>query len=244
MPLSPLPPASSPDNSPMSGHCFASLLSGGGSNDFHNEMQKENQEMCSLLAAVTQQELPSNQFFSPANQNRNSGVGVATTGSKFGRRVTKKKTGNYIKDKVNGKLGFALEDLLQETKALTEYGQTSTDNNSMVSQEEKLFISEGFATHWNQLNSLDMCSGFDPKFEVADQLNEMPEDLSKILNNLPSTMQPELYSDSADISNGPSSVVTDDNIGFEMQQIASLFPPADHGRTLGSCSWDNLPGIC
>jgi len=222
----------------------------GGSGDFHSEMQKENQEMCSLLAAVTQQELPSNQYLSPtSNQNRSMGIGIATPGnsSKYGRRVNKKKIGSSIKDKVNGKLGFSLEDLFQEAKVFNECGQTSTEQNNMVFQEQKqpkMYISEGYATHWDQSNSFDLSPGYDPKLEVGDQLSEMPEDLTKVLNNLPSSMQPELYSDSADISNGQSSVVTDDNIGFEMQQIASLFPPAEHGRNLGPCSWDNLPGIC
>jgi myb proto-oncogene protein len=82
------------------------------------------------------------------------------------------------------------------------------------------------------------------------QLNSMQEDLSKLLNNvIPSTMQvPDWYSDSGEISNGQSSGVTDENMGMDMQHIAaSLFPLAattDHGRTPGSCSWDNFPGIC
>lgn len=71
------------------------------------------------------------------------------------------------------------------------------------------------------------------------------EQLNKELNTFP-TMPAELYNDGADISNGQSSVVTDENIGFEMQQtaIASMFQPAERDRGLGSCSWDNLPRIC
>ncbi|KAJ9153795.1 hypothetical protein P3X46_027197 [Hevea brasiliensis] len=241
LPLSPLPPASA-SNTPL-GHQMRSCFS---CSEFHNELRKEDQEMCSHLAAVTQPELPSNQFLSTTNQNRNLGIGIATIGSKFGKRATKKKIGNSIKDKVNGNLGWALEDLLQEAKALTECGQTSTEQSSLVLQEQKpeLLVSDGFDLHWDQTSSLALSSGLEPEVDIAGQLNAMPEDFTKVLNILPSPMQPELYSDSADISNEPSSVLTDDNIGFEMQQIASLFPPADHGRTLGSCSWDNLPGIC
>ncbi|XP_021647856.2 transcription factor MYB120-like [Hevea brasiliensis] len=242
LPLSPLPHASPSNTGPL-GHQIPSCFT---SSEFHDELQRENQEMCSLLAAVTQPELPSNQFLSATNQNRNLGIGIATTVGKFGRRATKKKIGNLIKDKVNGNLGLALEDLLQEAKALAEFEQTATEHSSLVLQEQKpnLLDSDGFGLHWDQSSSHALSSGLEPRVDVAGQLNAIHEDFSKVLNALPSPMQPELYSDSADISNGPSSVITDDNIGFEMQQIASLFPLADNGRTLGSCSWDNLPGIC
>lgn len=201
--------------------------------------------MCSLLASVTQPELPSYQFSLSPNQNRNMGIGIAPTGSKLGRRITKKKFANCIKDNVNGNLGFALEDLLQEAKTSAESGQSSTDQSGLIMQDQKpkMPVSDGFGAHWDESNPLGLSSGLDQKIEVVGQLNSMPEDLSKVLNTLP-PMHPELYNDSTDISNGPSSVVTDDNIGFDMQQIASLFPPAEHGRSLGSCSWDNLPGIC
>lgn len=86
-----------------------------------------------------------------------------------------------------------------------------------------------------------MRTELEPEVDISDHLNDMPEDFNKVLDTLPYTMQPELYSDCAD---GPCSVITDDDMGFDMQQIASLFSPAEHGRTLGSCSWDNLPGIC
>ncbi|XP_065855224.1 transcription factor MYB97-like [Euphorbia lathyris] len=224
--LAQLPPQMVPNS------CFL----GGSNSDFHSELQKENQEMCSLLASVTQasSELPSNQYVS-AGGGRNLGIGI-------GRRMNKRKYGgNYLKDKVNnGKLGFALmEELLQEC-----------ENNNMTDQDQKskMFLSQGFSTHWDHPNSLALSSEMDEKGEVGGQMNiSMGEDLSKVLNNF-ETMQAEMYNDSADMSNGQSSVVTDENmnmnIGYEMQQLASLFPPTEHDRNLGSCSWDNLPGIC
>ncbi|XP_021594422.2 transcription factor MYB120 [Manihot esculenta] len=245
LPLSPLPPASA-SNSPLDHQmpsCFSNLLSSNNSSEFHNELQRENQEMCSLLASVTQPELPSNQFSPTINQNRNLGIGIATSGSKFGRKSTKKKFGNSIKDQVNGNLGLTLEDLLQEAKGLAECGQISTEQSSLVLQEQKpkLLVSDGFGLHWDQSSSLALSSELEPEVDISDHLNDMPEDFNKVLDTLPYTMQPELYSDGAD---GPCSVITDDDMGFDMQQIASLFSPAEHGRTLGSCSWDNLPGIC
>uniref|UniRef100_A0A2C9W8K2 Uncharacterized protein n=1 Tax=Manihot esculenta TaxID=3983 RepID=A0A2C9W8K2_MANES len=221
--------------------CFGSLVTSNSSSEFYDGLQEENQDMCSLLAGVTQPELPSNQYFLKTNQNRNLGIGVTTPISKFGRRASKKKINNSIKDNFNGNLGLTLEDLLQE------FGQSSTEDSSLVLQEQKpkLLSSDGFGLHCDQSSPLALSSGLEQKDDVAGQFNAMPDDFSKVFETIPSPVQAELYNDSADISNGPSSDVTDDNIGFEMQHIASLFPPADNGRsTFGSCSWDNLPGIC
>lgn len=57
----------------------------------------------------------------------------------------------------------------------------------------------------------------------------------------PTTILPGWYDNSTcggELSNGPSSVVTtDDDIGMEIQQLT-------HDLGLGSCPWDNMPGIC
>ncbi len=91
-------------------------------------------------------------------------------------------------------------------------------------------------------------AGLKPKEESGVQMNNMQEDLSKLLN-VNMQIPTDWYSDSGEVSNGQSSGVTDENIGIDMQHIASLFPLAattdhNHSRTTGSCSWDNLPGIC
>lgn len=111
--------------------------------------------MCSLLAGVTQPELPSNQYFLKTNQNRNLGIGVTTPISKFGRRASKKKISNSIKDNFNGNLGLTLEDLLQE------FGQSSTEDSSLVLQEQKpkLLSSDGFGLHCDQSSPLALSSG-------------------------------------------------------------------------------------
>ncbi|EOY12315.1 Transcription factor MYB811 [Theobroma cacao] len=88
-----------------------------------------------------------------------------------------------------------------------------------------------------------------PKEETQEQINTTQEGYSKLLNVLLSSMPiPEWYSDSGEGSNGQSSVITDDNLGLEMHQMASLLPvdhiAPEHGRTPSSRSWDNLPGIC
>ncbi|WCJ32942.1 myb domain protein 101 [Euphorbia peplus] len=248
--LSQLPP----HPSSMGGHhhqipnaCFSSF------GEFQSDLQKENQEMCSLLASVTQPaELPSDQYLCGG---RNFGIGFA---NKLGRRMNKRKYGygNCLKDKMNGKLGFALmEELLQEC------GNSPTEDNNLVLQDHKSkgFGTEGFSTHWDHPNSLALPPPeMEHKGEVGgEMITTMGEDLD--MSKYPTMImhqqqqqqqqgQGEMYSESADMSNGQSSVVTDDNInlGYELQQIASLFPPPDqlHDRNLASCSWDNLPGIC
>lgn len=85
--------------------------------------------------------------------------------------------------------------------------------------------------------------------EVAEQLNSsMTDDLTKLLDIFPSSplQLSDLYTD--DISNGQTSVIIDDNnMDIDMQQqIALLFPTTatdQGGRTVGSGSWDSLPGI-
>ncbi|KDO62745.1 hypothetical protein CISIN_1g046419mg [Citrus sinensis] len=81
-----------------------------------------------------------------------------------------------------------------------------------------------------------------PKEETGGQIN-MHEDISKLLNVIPSMQVPEWYNDSGEASNCQSSVVTDDNLGLELQQLASILH-VDSTTAPGSCSYDNLPGIC
>ncbi|XP_062077695.1 transcription factor MYB97-like [Humulus lupulus] len=85
-----------------------------------------------------------------------------------------------------------------------------------------------------------------PKEESKDQVDCLPDELSKLLNFVPGNLQaPEWYSDSSEISNGESLGVTDHNLCLDMQHLASLFPiasAADYGQN--PASWDNLPGIC
>ncbi|GKV39522.1 hypothetical protein SLEP1_g47280 [Rubroshorea leprosula] len=71
------------------------------------------------------------------------------------------------------------------------------------------------------------------------------EDLSKQDNVIPSPMQVHQWytEDGREASNEQSSVVTNNNLGLDMHQLASLCPmdtTADHGRVP---SWDNFLGI-
>ncbi|PON51481.1 MYB transcription factor [Parasponia andersonii] len=94
--------------------------------------------------------------------------------------------------------------------------------------------------------SVESSSEMVPKEEAKDQINCLPEDISKLLNFVPATLQvPDWYSDSSEISNGQSLGVTDHNLGLDMHHLASFFPissAADYGQT--PASWDSLPGIC
>ncbi|PKA52591.1 Transcription factor GAMYB [Apostasia shenzhenica] len=117
-----------------------------------------------------------------------------------------------------------------------------------------------------------LCMFRDSEFSIAIQVKrESPEsvppavtaanhDISTLLDIIPahsaspapatsSSALPDWCKncDSAgEFSNGPSSVVTDDDLRLEMQQLASTLSPApvEHDWGLGSYSWDNMPSIC
>ncbi|KAM7252465.1 hypothetical protein ACFE04_024348 [Oxalis oulophora] len=180
-------------------------------------------------------ELPSNQLLS---QNENSDLTFDT------------------KVNISGGGGSSglLDDLLEEAHALSN-GETL----NRLQEENRIF--NGFDTHWQNNPTTSLASeAIKPKKEPArdhhqqqqHQMNGMHEDLSKIFNGIPTHSQPttdQWYSDSGEFSNEQSSVITDENLGLEMQQhMASLFTGSNSTETgripTGSCSWDNMPGIC
>ncbi|KAF5727953.1 transcription factor MYB86-like [Tripterygium wilfordii] len=193
-------------------------------------------------------ELPSSQFSSPFISNPEMNF----YDSKFNNE-----TSNGDVDNGGGYGSGYLEDLLQETEVLGGVNgedmkmmqsdlDTNGDGGGCGGQNHNC---EGFHGQWNDsISSFSPLSGLKQKEEPANQINSIHEDLSKLLNVIPSGVQiPEWFSDSGENSNGQSSVVTADNTELEMQQIASLFPitsTTDHVGNTGSCSWDNLPGIC
>lgn len=76
-------------------------------------------------------------------------------------------------------------------------------------------------------------------------MNTMQEDIAKLL---------DWGSDSGEISNGQSSVVTDDNLVLDIHQFASLFPADStavvtatnnehNNNNNNNCSWDDLHRI-
>ncbi|KAF5461113.1 hypothetical protein F2P56_020932 [Juglans regia] len=191
--------------------------------------QSELHQLVSPVSAYSlKQELPSNQLSSHSPQ---AGMSEFTIDAKFNAAASQG-SGNGL-----------LEDMLEEAQALAASSHGLMTHSFL--EEKRVF--EGFK-HWEGSNSISSSPGVKPQVESGVLLNSMQEDLSKLFNVMPSNIQvPDWYSDSGEISNGQSSGVTDDNIGIDMQHIASIFPVAastDHSRTPGSCTWDNLPGIC
>ncbi|KAF5730543.1 transcription factor MYB86-like [Tripterygium wilfordii] len=203
-------------------------------------------------------ELPSSQF--------SSSLMSSNPENNFYNSKLNNETSNGDVDGGGGYGSGYLEDLLQEAQALgggngddLKMMQTDLDiNGGGCGGENHSF--GGFDGQWNDSSGsfslfsgqfsvfMDAPVGLKQKEEPATQINSIHEDLSKLLNVIPSSVQvPQWCSDGGENSNGQSSVVTADNMELEMQQIASLFPitsTADHVGNSGSCSWDNLPGIC
>ncbi|XP_010941521.1 uncharacterized protein [Elaeis guineensis] len=102
----------------------------------------------------------------------------------------------------------------------------------------------------------------DSNWSIGTQMKKEPtendtspveEDISQLLNMIPTvnaaaaTPVSEWYkSDSGEISNGHSSVVTEEHIGLEMQQLVSSLsnPPEGPDLSIRSYPWSNMPGIC
>ncbi|KAK8954738.1 Transcription factor GAMYB [Platanthera zijinensis] len=95
----------------------------------------------------------------------------------------------------------------------------------------------------DSLDEPDSFRGIQVKQEAVDSWKQGAYTLLGIIptpTTAPTTIPPDWYDNSScggEFSNGPSSVTTDDDIGMEMQQLA-------HDWGLGSCPWDNMPGIC
>ncbi|KAJ8763648.1 hypothetical protein K2173_003120 [Erythroxylum novogranatense] len=233
-----LPPSASSSNA--SSTALTGLLSIS-SSEFHRELLKDNQKMCDLYATVTQPELPSNQNLSPTSQNMNTNIFIDADINKFNRKMNKKRNSCSSLIGGDGELElaadahFSTDDLWLEAKELVESGQSFRKQIRLTSEEEKLK-----AANFEGLNEHSIPLSLSQDVDAAI----MPEDLTCLLDNIPSSMA-ELYADSGDISNEPSSVVTDDNTGYNLQRVASFIPSTtDHGRTLGPCTWENLPRIC
>ncbi|KAM0943782.1 putative transcription factor MYB-HB-like family [Dioscorea sansibarensis] len=90
------------------------------------------------------------------------------------------------------------------------------------------------------------------KRELNDEISQVHEDISTLLDMIPtaplplSPAIPEQYNDSGELSNGPSSAATEDDVWLDMQQLGSPFSGTQTEQTwsIGACSWNNMPGIC
>ncbi|XP_043690869.1 transcription factor MYB101-like [Telopea speciosissima] len=101
-----------------------------------------------------------------------------------------------------------------------------------------------FASRWDDSSSAHSSAGVKIKKEGIYEINSIEEDLRSLFDIIPSTMSvSQWYSDSGEISNGQSSGVTDDEIGLEMQQLASSMS-VPNTTDPDWTSWTNMPEIC
>ncbi|PIA57824.1 hypothetical protein AQUCO_00500025v1 [Aquilegia coerulea] len=164
-----------------------------------------------------------------------------------------------------------LEDLLQEAEAMG--GREHARKEGLIqSQDEKRrelddFLNNnpppsgsvfndkaatprlGSGSQWDDSSSNHSSAGVEIKKEATIEMNHSVEDddLSSLLNILPSTMMvSDLYNEGAETSNGQSSV-TDEDMGLDMQHhlpstsAAATTSALDNDWTLGV--WNNLPGM-
>ncbi|CDY19890.1 BnaC09g31560D [Brassica napus] len=148
-----------------------------------------------------------------------------------------------------------LEDVLVEAEALAggdgdrpskrrQLTASPPNHHNNNNNDNDNFFSVSFEQYDSSEN---ICSLQDlkPKEEESLQMNTMQDDIAKLL---------DWGSDSGEISNGQSSVLTDDNLVLDVHQLNSLFPAdstAAETRTNDeqnnndkiNCSWDNLHGV-
>ncbi|KAG2299391.1 hypothetical protein Bca4012_010965 [Brassica carinata] len=148
-----------------------------------------------------------------------------------------------------------LEDVLEEAEALAGGdGGRPSKRRQLTASPPNLHNNNNddndnfFSVSFEQYDSSEnICSLQDlkPKEEESLQMNTMQDDIAKLL---------DWGSDSGEISNGQSSVVTDDNLVLDVQQLNSLFPADStaaetrtndehNNNTNINCSWKNLHGI-
>ncbi|XVE91331.1 hypothetical protein REPUB_Repub01dG0000900 [Reevesia pubescens] len=98
---------------------------------------------------------------------------------------------------------------------------------------------------WEDFSPSRSSIGVKPSDESIEEMNSMDDDLLSLLNNFPSSMPlPEWYVKTTRMSNGSSP--TDGNMVLAVEQNVSATPAATTNldRSLGSCCWKNMPGIC
>ncbi|XP_068644354.1 transcription factor MYB97 [Aristolochia californica] len=154
-----------------------------------------------------------------------------------------------------------LDALLQEAQEIASGGADSRRHISFSEPLGKCSLDgwllptsqpvQSSGGHW-EISSADQPSmGIKVKKEEKEGTNPVDEGLSTLLGIIPQTIPtvPEWYSDSGEASNGQSAA-TEDEIGLEMQQLASSLSATasasatDQDWSLGSCTWNNMPGIC
>lgn len=120
----------------------------------------------------------------------------------------------------------------------------SSDNLCSLQGNNQTAQNASIYTHLQKNKCFVLITGLKPREEESLQMSMMQdEDIAKLL---------DWESESGEISNGQSSVITtEDNLVLDDHQLASLFPVDDDNNnntnmnpTLSSCSWDNFPGSC
>ncbi|KAF6168175.1 hypothetical protein GIB67_011560 [Kingdonia uniflora] len=98
----------------------------------------------------------------------------------------------------------------------------------------------GSTRQWDDTSSPHSSFGEKRQKEQSQAVNPIEDDdLSSLLDIIPSTMMvSELYNDNGEISNGHSSVVTDDDFGLNLQRIPANTVNHDWS------TWNNMPEMC
>ncbi|CAN8248280.1 unnamed protein product [Cochlearia groenlandica] len=138
-----------------------------------------------------------------------------------------------------------LENVLEEAEALANGDEDRPTKRRQLTASPPNHHNNNdnfFSINFGQYDSLQ---GSKSKEEESLQMNNMQEDIAKLL---------DWGSDSGEISNGQSSIVSDENLVLDVHQYASLFPTdskttptatnnEQNNNNNNNCSWDDLQKI-
>ncbi|CAN0901014.1 Transcription factor MYB101 [Linum grandiflorum] len=237
------------------------LLSNNISSDqFHQEIQKENEEMCSLLATISRQ-LPSSHNYGDVTlvHPGQSNTTQFHMDSKHDENNNNNNDNNMMmmmnKDKAhNILLATTIANGGSLYGGLMEDVWEDANGNSIEHNNNSLYMQHGQHDQVNEVNSV--MSPIDQKNNNVVETDISDDDeLSKLIegHEITQTNHRKFYGESGDQtgSNDPSSVVTtEDRVNFDLHHMFSFLPasttttPDPDNPPVKNCSWDNLPEIC
>ncbi|CAN1149442.1 Transcription factor MYB101 [Linum perenne] len=206
------------------------------SSEFHQEIQKENEEMCSLLATMS----PHPPL--PCNMNYAVNVDANTQFDMNGKCDTDNNENNILLGNGGGTYGGLLEDLWQE--ANTNSGMHN--NIKYFMQEDNEVVNGNLLPPNDQKNNIVKSTDDDDDDEDLSKLIEDNETNHKFCSG--NGASGDHQAGSNDLS---SVVTTEDQVNFNLHHMFSFLPATTTTTTtdpdkppLENCSWDNLPEIC
>ncbi|CAK9158003.1 unnamed protein product [Ilex paraguariensis] len=147
-----------------------------------------------------------------------------------------------------------LEDLVEESQALTRAEKSKKEKSPADNEAKVKCVSEEAVENlWESSIFAPSSIGMKRKKNPLEEMNSMDDDFLSLLDSFPSTVTPvpEWDDKGGSLSNGRlSGMVTAGVVGINSHRevprspVVTAAATPHHEWALGSCCWNNLPGIC